>query len=239
MFTGFSEQDFSRLALCDGEGASVATFRGSVTALIQQFNRRPCARGMLWELERLALSPRTFFADRPFSSDVDYIHGDEAHWYVYSWGSRWRPQFNLGMFGSEDPAESYLRIGIGFNLTLRGHDPDREVGREMAREFYRQFTGVLRPERHVAGALTRWLEETPGFFEQSGVSSPASARPSDFTEWLASSDPADQEWVFFGRRLCPSVSTDLAVLSDPDLLLATVERVFHDLTPFWRRACFA
>ena len=59
---------------------------------------------MLSELERLGVNPRTFLADRPLSSDVDYIHGDEAHWYVYSWGGRWRKQFNIGMYGSEDLA---------------------------------------------------------------------------------------------------------------------------------------
>jgi hypothetical protein len=238
MFTGFSAQDFSRLARCDRERAAVAAFRESVTALIQEFNRRPWARGMLWELERLALTPRAFFADCPCSANVDYIHGDAAHWGIFSWGGRWRPQFNLGMFGSGEPAQNYLRIGLGLNLGLTDYDSDWEVGREMSREFYRQFFRVLRSETEVAAALTRWLNETPGFFEQAGAGGPASVRPREFTEWLASSEPDDQEWVCFGRRLRPDVRADLVVLSDPGQLLSTMERVFDDLTPFWRRACF-
>jgi hypothetical protein len=92
--------------------------------------------------------------DRPFG-DTDYIHGGHTHWYIYHRGDRWEPQFNVGMFGAP-PGRQYLRIGVGFSLTLNSRDPDRQARLE---GLYSLFCGF---QSSIRGAGRQAFEDALG-----------------------------------------------------------------------------
>jgi tetratricopeptide (TPR) repeat protein len=157
--------------------------------------------------------------------------GDAGHIYAFHHGGRWEPQFNLGWFAPPS-MPSGMRIGIGFNLTAAGRDPDRDGGQERALRYFERF------QRSVARSwrteLARWMASNGGFI-QSGAQPPAtSLQPEQAVDWIVNCrHPAETGWIFVGRWLFTERSEDAVILRDRAALARVVDDTFRTLYPVW------
>ncbi len=117
-FGGFGPGDFEELGGCR-RGHVQARFGPRVIDLVRRVNALPSSVEMAAIREA---GKRQLF--RVGRSDV---HPGDAHWYVFNLGGRWEPQCNIAMYGG-GWVGNWLRIGIGFNLSDEGSDPERAGG---------------------------------------------------------------------------------------------------------------
>jgi hypothetical protein len=189
-------------------------------------------------LNRTAVAGRIVDARRRYgSTGTKLFHangchaGGAGHVYAFHHGGRWEPQFNLGWFAP--PAfECCLRVGIGFNLSTAGRDPDRIEGQNRALRYFERFQQVIasswRPH------LIRWLADNAGF-AQFGQNPPELAMlPHHAVERIVSCrNPAAVEWIFIGRWLFLDRPNDATVLGDRAKLAAVIDDTYRALFPVW------
>lgn len=143
------------------------------------------------------------------------------HWYTRKVGGRNEAQFNVGMF------PSYMRVGLGFELTDRAHGKPTEV-----QPVWGQFREILRDRRQEFEQKVRehslMVEWVPR-----NASEVKHVQPQGVLRWLLRPSRVP-EWIFVGRLL--DRKNDAEILSDPSRLGEVMEAVFGELRPLWRDA---
>jgi hypothetical protein len=161
-----------------------------------------------------------------------YHAGTGGHIYAYHHGGRREPQFNIGFFSRTPWGGDWMGIGLGFNLSDGGRDPERDEGQEQIVSLFEGF------QRQVAGAwrghLIDWMEKSGGFI-QYGERAPAmELLPKQAIEWLINCrNPVGQGWIFVGRWLSLENPDDAHTMASMTKLVATVEDTFAALFPLW------
>ena len=160
------------------------------------------------------------------------MHPGDAHWYVFNLGGRWEPQWNIGMYGGP-PVGNWLRIGIGFNLAEEGAETDRASGVTLVRDRFRRFQRILTSPRR--SLFLGWMVKENARLEYGRRGPRLEVRePSQAASLIAEFDPERSAWIFFGKWLQIDNLDEAAVLSDPVILVRTIDRVFTGLLPLWR-----
>ena len=225
MFSGFQRRDFAELQLCP-RGEIQERFAPRVLDLLRRVNALDSSREVAGLREP---GRRQLF--RLGRADVHALAG---HWFVFNLGGRWEPQFNIGMYGGLQKGGDWLRIGIGFNLTERGNDPDPAEGLRAAREHYRRFQAILGSARR--SLFLGWMIKEDGLIQHGDGAGPNLdlADAARALEVILHADASRTEWLFFGKWLSPDREPDVPILADPVSLVRTVDRTLAGLLPLWR-----
>jgi tetratricopeptide (TPR) repeat protein len=223
--SGFTPQDFytlGQLAAPDAARALGPKFE----SLLMSLNEQRTAGRIVEARNRSGQAGSRLFRRNSF------YPGMHGHVFAFHHGGRWEPQFNIGMFSANPWGQSSFRMGLGFNMSPAGSDPDREAGQANTlawfERFQQQLTGAW--GSHVA----EWMERDGGFI-QFGERGPATdLLPKQAVEWLATCrNPSGIGWVFVGRWLFLERPEDAAALGEMRKLVATVEDAFAALFPLW------
>jgi tetratricopeptide (TPR) repeat protein len=161
-----------------------------------------------------------------------YYAGAHGHVFAFHHGGRWEPQFNLGMFSANPWGSSAFRIGIGFNMSPAGSDPDREAGQANTLAMFERFQQQL--QSTWRGHVVDWMAKNGGFI-QFGERGPATdLLPPQAVEWVVNCrNPAGIGWVFLGRWLFAERGEQAGTLGEMRKLVATIEDTFAALYPLW------
>ena len=225
--TGFSTREFAILET-HSDDAACRALAPRLEALFAAINTSCVAARIVETRQRLGESGAKLF-------HANSCHaGSPGHIFAFHHGGRWEPQFNLGWFASPSAA-SCMRIGIGFNVSQAGRDPDRTGGPERAMRHFEQFQHtVVRSWQHE---LAQWMMRSGGFI-QYGDNPPAlDFLPDRAVEWLVRCrNAAALEWVFVGRWLFLNKPDDARILGDRARLAAAVDDSFRTLFPLWLAA---
>jgi hypothetical protein len=223
--SGFTAHDFDAL----GHLAPVEAARAlgpKIESLLLSLNDQRTAMRIVDARNRAGQSGSKLFHRN------SYHPGANGHIQAYHHGGRWEPQFNLGFFSRTPWGGDWLRVGLGFNLTEAGRDPDRDEGQEQVGAYFDEF------QRQVASAwrghLVDWMGKSGGFI-QYGARGPAmDLMPQQAVEWLVNChNPVGQGWVFVGRWLSLEKPEDEKTLADMRKLVAATEDTFAALFPLW------
>ncbi len=149
----------------------------------------------------------------PRSSDAfdlsrnDLVKYTDGHWYAFTTGFREMAQFNIGMSGS------YLRAGIGFNISKRSAGPD--VGQNVANSFNRFKDVVLKNAQAFKSLAFKLSTYTNSFRVEYGYL-PLLPPDVNFIRFIKDVIPdpdnnkfthpgyGDSEWFFVGAILLPN-----------------------------------
>jgi hypothetical protein len=161
-----------------------------------------------------------------------YHPGTNGHIFAYHHGGRWEPQFNIGFFSRTPWGGDWMRVGLGFNLTEGGRDPQRDVGQEQIARYFDAF------QRQIAATwrahLIEWMGHSAGFIQHGDHPPAIDMRPQQAVEWLINChNPVGQGWLFVGRWLSLDKPDDANTLSEMRKLVAAVEDTFAALFPLW------
>lgn len=230
--SGFTAADFDRLARTTSEATAIESQAAKIDDLIRRLNQTMFA-------SRFAAARQ--WLEKPgdlYLTKGNYVHGgDNQHWYVFHRGGRWEPEFNIGMYGRPQNGERYLRIGLGFNLTLASADPDREQGLKRAKALFRSLqAGARSPEGRAE--IIAALQTGRAKAEHIPSAVPVlPTTPETIADWVARQvHPDDTRWVFVGRALSPDVPAEAEVLADMGELVLEATRTFTAWLPVWDRA---
>ena len=223
--SGFTAQDFYTLGQLPASEAARALGPKFESLLISLNEQRTSAR-IVDARNRAGQSGSKLYRRNSF------YPGDHGHVFGFHHGGRWEPQFNVGMFSANPWGVSSFRMGIGFNMSSAGSDPDREAGQANTLAWFEKVQDELRATWR--GHLVDWMG-TYGGFIQFGDRGPATDMlPKQAVEWITNCrNPAGIGWVFVGRWLFPDKSDDAATLGEMRKLVATVEDTFAALFPLW------
>ena len=222
--TGFTAREFAMLETLAPAEACEA-LRSRIDQLVDAVNAAPAASRIVEARRRNgAAGSKLFHANscRPIASG-----GIEA----FHHGGRWEPQFSLGWFTQP----SCVRIGLGFNTSAAGGDPERDADRDQVLRYFERF------QRTIAVSwtreLARWMEGNGGFIQRGTHGPELSMQPAAAVEWLLTCrNAAAVEWIFVGRWLFLDRPDDAALLRDRAKLARTVDDTFRALLPLWLTA---
>jgi tetratricopeptide (TPR) repeat protein len=223
--SGFTAQDFYTLGQLPAVDAAKALGH-KFESLLTSLNEQRTAGRIVEARNRAGQSGSKLFRRNSF------YPGAHGHVFAFHHGGRWEPQFNLGMFSANPWGTSVFRIGIGFNMSPAGSDPDREAGQAntlaMFDRFQQQLASTWRS--HVVD----WMAKSGGFI-QFGDRGPATdLLPKQAVEWVINCrNPAGVGWVFLGRWLFADRADEAGTLGEMRRLVATVEETFAALFPLW------
>ena len=128
---------------------------------------------------------------------------------------------------------SCLRIGIGFNTSPAGRDPDRDAGQERVLEYFERFQQTV--SRAWKNELARWMAASAGVDRarrESARNSRCFLPTPSIVCWRAS-NAAALEWIFVGRWLHLDRPDDAAILRDRAKLARAIDDTFRALLPIW------
>ncbi len=223
--TGFTSREFAQIEAY-GDPAAARTIATRVDLLLDAINATAVAAKVVDARRRhgAAVSSKLFHSGS--------LHaGGPGHVYVFHHGGRWEPQFNLGWFAPPSMAPA-MRIGIGFNATAAGRDPDRDQGQEQLLRFFEAFQRTL--AKAWRNELARWMAANAGFIQRGTAPPDLDWLPPAAVDWLLSCrDARAAEWVFVGRWLFLDRPDDAAVLRDRSRLARMVDDTFRALLPIW------
>jgi tetratricopeptide (TPR) repeat protein len=137
--SGFTPQDFytlGQLASADAARALGTKFE----SLLLSLNEQRTPKRIVEARNRAGQSGSKMFRRN------SYYAGMHGHLFAFHHGGRWEPQFNLGMFSANPWGESSFRMGIGFNMSPAGSDPDREAGQANSLAWFERF------QQQIAGS---------------------------------------------------------------------------------------
>jgi hypothetical protein len=125
-----------------------------------------------------------------------------------------------------------VRIGIGFNLTQAGQDPDRASGQEQALAYFERFQRTL--DKSWKRELAKWMGTNTGFIQYADHEPATDLLPERAVEWLLNCRHAETVgWVFVGRWLFLDRAADATILGDRAKLATVVDDTFRALYPLW------
>jgi tetratricopeptide (TPR) repeat protein len=223
--SGFTAPDFYTLGQLPASEAARALGPKFESLLISLNEQRTSAR-IVDARNRAGQSGSKLYRRNSFYA------GDHGHVFGFHHGGRWEPQFNVGMFSANPWGVSSFRMGIGFNMSSAGSDPDREAGQANTLAWFEKFQDELRSTWR--GHLVDWMAKYGGFI-QFGDRGPATDMlPKQAIEWITNCrNPAGIGWVFVGRWLFPDKADDAATLGEMRKLVAAVEDTYAALFPLW------
>ena len=223
--SGFTPQDFytlGQLAPSDAARALGSKFESLLTSLNEQ---RTAAR-IVDARNRTGQSGSKLFRRNSF------YPGSHGCIYAFHHGGRWEPQFNLGMFSAHPWGTAAFRIGLGFNMSPAGSDPDREAGQGHILAQFERFQEQLGSTWR--GHVVDWMAKTGGFIQYGERAVATDMLPKQGVDWIVGCrNPAGIGWVFIGRWLFPDKPADAAILGETRMLVSTVEDTFAALFPLW------
>jgi tetratricopeptide (TPR) repeat protein len=223
--SGFTPQDFytlGQLAAADAARVLGAKFE----SLLASINEQRTAARIIEARNRAGQSGSRLFRRNSF------YPGSHGHIFAFHHGGRWEPQFNLGMFSANPWGASAMRVGIGFNMSPAGSDPDREAGHASVLGYFERFQQQLASAWR--GHVVDWMAKSGGFI-QYGERPPATDMiPKEAMEWVINCrNPAGIGWVFVGRWLFLENPNDAATLGEMRKLVVAIEETFAALFPLW------
>jgi hypothetical protein len=223
--TGFSTREFAMLATLSPDEVTRA-LRPRIEALFDAVNASTIAARIVETRQRHGESgSKLFHANSFHSSSTGQI-------VAFHHGARWEPQFNIGWFSSPPFDESCVRVGLGFNLSSGGRDPDRTAGQERILAFFERFQQAL--DKSWKQELARWMGASAGFIQYADHPPAVDLLPDRAVDWLlACRNAAALEWVFVGRWLFLDNPDDAKILGDRAKLARIAEDVFRSLYPLW------
>jgi tetratricopeptide (TPR) repeat protein len=222
--TGFTAREFAVLETNPPAEASAA-LRSRIELLFDAINATSIAARIVEARHRQGAAGTKLF-------HANSCHpGGMGHIYAFHHGGRWEPQFNLGWF-TQPSLPSCMRVGVGFNTSAAGRDPDRELGHERVLQYFERFQRVVAKSWRTE--LARWMASNTAFI-QIGSDGPSTAlQPQEAVDWLvASRNAAALQWVFVGRWLFLDRADDAAIMRDRATLARTVDETFRALFPVW------
>jgi tetratricopeptide (TPR) repeat protein len=223
--TGFSAREFALIETLTGDEL-IKALGARMAALFDTLNASTVAARVLDARRRAGEK-----ATKLFHANSYYQGASAGHVYAFHHGGRWEPQFNLGWF-TEPIMPSSLRIGIGFNTSPAGRDPERADGQERVLRYFERF------QRALANAWQRpladWMAANGGFLQYGHQPPARDMTPQRAVEWVVScTNAAAIEWVFLGRWLFLENAADAKVLADRARLATAVDDTFRTLLPLW------
>ena len=230
--TGFTAADFDRLGRTASEPDAISSQSQKIDALIHGLNQTTFASRFMAARTSMGLN-----AEGLYSAKGEYVHGgDNGHWYIFHRGGRWEPEFNIGMYGTRPGRERYLRIGLGFNLTLASKDPNRQHGQQRVKELFRNLQWASRSSSKAAVVSA----VTIGRAKAEHVGEPTNTPPQSpdaIADWVARHvDPDATRWLFIGRALSPDDPGEAAILADMRTLVSEASKTFTGWLPVWETA---
>jgi hypothetical protein len=207
------ETEFSALENAANEADVKRRFNDFVRQLHSYFNQLDCLLNI--QQVRRQWKARTAETDA-FST----FACDAEHWYTFHHGGRNEAQFNVALW------PSYLRVGLGFEFTLKkGGDPSVvqlvyacfKKAIETNQSQFQQFMTENRLE-------IEWADNKSGSARIIAAGDPVS--------WL-SNPPREPGWIFLGRLL--RSGHDSAVLEDPYSLGNVMQTVLCGFRPIWEQ----
>ena len=222
--SGFSAHDFDALAhLAPIEAARA--LGPKIEALLMSLNDQRTAARVVQTRTRSGQSGSKLFHRN------SYHEAGSGHINAYHHGGRWEPQFSVGLLAGAAWGGSWMRVGIGFNLSHGGRDEQLD-GHEALVRYFEAFQQQLNGAwgRH----LSDWMGKSGGFIQYGGRGPAVDLLPAQAVEWLiACRNPGAQDWIFAGRWLSLDRPADVAILADMRQLVAAIEDTFAALFPLW------
>jgi len=223
--SGFTPQDFytlGQLASADAARALGTKFE----SLLLSINEQRTPKRIVEARNRAGQSGSKMFRRN------SYYAGMHGHLFAFHHGGRWEPQFNLGMFSANPWGESSFRMGIGFNMSPAGSDPDREAGQANSlawfERFQQQLAGTWR------GHVVDWMTANGGFLQYGERGPSTELMPKQAVEWIVNCrNPSGIGWVFVGRWLFVDRPEGAETLGEMRKLVGSVEDTFAALYPLW------
>ena len=127
---------------------------------------------------------------------------------------------------------SCVRIGIGFNVSRAGRDPDRGSGQDQALRYFERFQQTI--ARSWRGELARWMAANAGFLQYGDRPPALEMLPERAVDWVVSCrNAATVEWIFLGRWVFADRPDEARILSDRSRLAALADDTFRALLPIW------
>ena len=223
--TGFTTREFALLETSSADAACRA-LAPRIDALISSLNASTIAERIVSARRRNGdASSKLFHANSCHA-------GGSGHIYLFHYGGRWEPQFNIGWFSSPPHADSCFRAGIGFNCSTGGRDSDRDSGADRVVRYFERFQRAL--DRSWRRELAQWMSSSGGFLQYGGNAPATAMLPERAVEWLLQCrQPAVVEWIFVGRWLFLDRPDDARTLADRARLARFVDDTFRTLFPLW------
>jgi hypothetical protein len=223
--SGFTPQDFYTLGQLAPTDAARA-LAPKIESLLLSLNEQRTAARIVEARNRAGRSGSKLFRRNSFYAGM---HG---HIFAFHHGGRWEPQINLGLFSATPWGVSAFRVGIGFNMSAAGSDPEREGGQAEALAYFERFQQQLATAWR--GHVSDWMTAEGGFI-QFGDRGPATDMlPKQAVEWIINCrNPAGIGWVFVGRWLQLARAADAATLAEMRKLVAAAEDTCAALYPLW------
>jgi hypothetical protein len=223
--TGFSTREFAALETLPPADACRA-LRPRIEALFDIVNASTIAAQIVDTRQRCGESGSKLFHANSFYSEA------AGHVFAFQHGGRWEPQFNIGWFSSPPLPQSCMRIGLGFNLSVAGRDPDRVAGQERVLGSFERFQRTL--EKSWRRELGRWMGATGGFIQYGDHAPAVDLLPELSVEWLLNCrNAAALGWIFVGRWLFLDNSDDAKILGHRAPLAKAIDDTFRSLYPLW------
>jgi tetratricopeptide (TPR) repeat protein len=223
--TGFAAREFAMLETLSPAEVTQA-LRPRIEALFDAVNASTIAARIVEIRQRHGASGSKLFHANSFHSS------STGHIFAFHHGGRWEPQFSIGWFSSPPLDASCVRIGLGFNLSTAGRDPDRVEGQEQILAFFERFQQTL--QKSWKQELVRWMGANTGFIQYADHPPAVDVLPERAVEWLLTCrNAAALEWIFVGRWLFLDNPEAAKILGDRAKLASVVDDTFRTLYPLW------
>jgi hypothetical protein len=218
---GFGRAEFVTLGHL-APAAALEALSGRLDALLMSLNDRPFAAKAVETRNRAGHSGARLFRRNTLQAV------GPGHIRVCHQGGRREPQLAIGFFSSTPWGRDAIGAGIGFDVSA-----DR-VAREQERAlaFFAQF------QQLAAGAyrsfLAQWMSGSSGFVQFDQQPPSTDLLPDDaLARMIALQNPAELEWIFYGRWLFADRLQDSDIIADGRRLVTWIETSFSDLLPVW------
>jgi tetratricopeptide (TPR) repeat protein len=223
--TGFAAREFAALeALSPDEAKGALATR--IAMLFDAVNASAIAAKITEARQRRGESGAKLFHANSFHAN------STGHIFAFHHGGRWEPQFNIGWFSHPPLPRNCVRIGLGFNVSGAGRDPDRAGGQERALASFERFQQTLATS--WKRELARWMGTTGGFIQYADRPPAIEMLPEQAVEWLLTCrNAAALGWIFVGRWLFLDEADDAQILGDRSKLARAVDDTFRALYPLW------
>ena len=218
---GFGRAEFVTLGQL-APAAALEALAGRFDALLLALNDRPFAAKAVETRNRAGQSGARLFRRNTLQAvSPGHIRGCHQ-------GGRREPQLTVGFFSATPWGRDAMSVGIGFDLS-----PD-----PLAREQERAVAAFNRFQQLISGAwrsfLGQWMSGNGGFI-QFGNQPPSTDLLPDqaLSRLIEVQNPAELEWIFYGRWLFADRLQDTDILADGRRLVTWSETSFSDLLPVW------